>query len=157
MRGADASASNAVQTELARQVAILRHWRVDRDLPHFEEGASLIGGLGAEPCIRQRESFAALEELSAAAVPAVVALMDDRRPLVEQQISLVNGARDAFEDIRHYGPEQVVDALAAILNQISGASFGFIYNGGPDSQRRAVADTRRVYAADLPCAPGGTD
>jgi hypothetical protein len=80
--------------------------------------------------------------------------MDDRRSLVEQQISLVNGVRDAFEGISHYGPEQLVDALAAILNQISGASFGFIYNGGSDSQRSAVVDAWRIYAADLPCAPG---
>lgn len=40
-----------------------------------------------------------------------------------------------LEPIRFYGPAKVVDALAAILNQITGKSFGFIYNGGTEAER----------------------
>jgi hypothetical protein len=157
IRGADGATVTAVRAELTRQAAILRHWQKDRDLPHFDEvdrlGRSLVSG----PAYQQHETFAALEKLGVAAVPAMVAQMDDRRPLVEQRISFVNHARDAFEGIRHYGPEQGVDALAAILNQITGASFGFIYSGGSDGERRAAVDAWRVYAADLSCTPGGAD
>lgn len=46
--------------------------------------------------------------------------MDDRRKLPVPQISLRNEAPDAFEGIRHYGPQVVVGALAAILSQITG-------------------------------------
>lgn len=155
IRDGDEAMAKLVRTELARQAAILKHWRVDRRLPHFAEVGRLIRRLGSGSAERQRETFAALEKLGEAAVPAIVAQMDDRRPLVEPAISLVNHAPDAFEGIRHYGPEQVVDALAAILNQVSGASFGFIYNGGWDAERRAAVDGWRVYAADLACPRDG--
>jgi hypothetical protein len=46
-----------------------------------------------------------------------------------------NKSPQAFEGLRHYGPEKVVDALAAILNQITGQDFGFIYNGTTDAER----------------------
>jgi hypothetical protein len=157
IRGGDVATMRAVRAELMRQTAILSHWQIDQDLPHFDEVGRLMQSLGSGTARQQHETFAALEKLGMAAAPAIVAQMDNRRPLVEQQISLVNHGRDAFEGIRHYGPEQVVDALAAILNQITGASFGFIYNGGSDDERRAVVDAWRVYAADLPCARIGTD
>jgi hypothetical protein len=59
----------------------------------------------------------------------IIARMDDRRSLPDPRISLRNKSPDAWEGIRFYGPEKVVDALAAILNQITGRDFGFIYNG----------------------------
>lgn len=155
IRDADTATVNVVRAELARQTTILRHWQIDRDLPHFGEVGRLVHRLGNGPAHQQHETFAALEKLGVAAVPAIVAQMDDRRPLVEQRISLVNHAPDAFEGIRHYGPEQVVDALAAILNQITDVSFAFIYNGGSDGERRAAVDAWRIYVADLSCAPGG--
>jgi hypothetical protein len=68
-----------------------------------------------------------------------------------QAISLVNHTPNAFEAMRHYGPEQVVDGLDAVLNQITGESFGSIANGGSDRQRAASVAGWRIYAADLPC------
>jgi hypothetical protein len=55
--------------------------------------------------------------------------------LGDPRISIRNKSRDAFEGLRHYGPEEIVDALAAILNQITGKNFGFIYNGATDPGR----------------------
>jgi hypothetical protein len=49
--------------------------------------------------------------------------MDDRRSLPDPRISLKNKSPQAFEGLRHYGPQEVVDALAAILNQITGQKF----------------------------------
>lgn len=145
------------RTEIARQNAILSEWRVDRRLPHFREAQALIRRLGTTDAEAQRRIFTAIEKLGAPAVPAIVALMDDRRPLADPAITLVNNHADAFEGMRHYGPELVVDALAAILNQLSGASFGQIYNGGSEAERRAAVSGWRVYAADLACpdARGG--
>lgn len=37
--------------------------------------------------------------------------------------------------MRHYGPQKVIDVIAAILNQITGQHWGDIYNGGSDAQR----------------------
>lgn len=83
----------------------------------------------------QHRAFAELEAMGCAAVPSIIERMDDRRELPDPNISLRNKSRQAFEGLRHYGPKKVVDALAAILNQITGQDFGFIYNGGTEAER----------------------
>ena len=83
----------------------------------------------------EQKAFSDLEALGCPAVPAIIRLMDDRRVLPDPRISLSNKSPQAFEAVRHYGPVQVVDALAAILNQLTGQDFGFIYNGGTDEER----------------------
>jgi hypothetical protein len=100
----------------------------------------------------QRKIFADLEALGPDAVPAIVAQMDDRRPLAIQAISLANKAPDAWERMRHYGPEQIVDALSAILSQMTGENFGEIENGGSDRSRRTAVNAWRIYVADQACA-----
>ncbi len=86
----------------------------------------------------EQKAFADLEALGCPAGPAIIRQMDDRRKLPEQRISLRNKSPQAFEGMRHYGPEEVVDALAAILNQVTGQNFGFIYNGAADAERSAT-------------------
>jgi hypothetical protein len=83
----------------------------------------------------ENKAFVDLEALGCAAVPSIIQRMNDRRKLPGPTISLENKSPTAFEGLRHYGPEKVVDALAAILNQITGQDFGFIYNGATDAER----------------------
>ncbi len=99
----------------------------------------------------QQALFDRVIALGDSAVPAIVAQMDDRRRLLDQQITLKNTAGDAFEPQRFYGPEQVVDALDAILNQITGESFGSIENGGSNRERTSAVAGWRVYAATRRC------
>lgn len=143
-----------VRIEITRQTALLGV--APAPAAHDAEVRRLVSELGrlrGHPgaAVRQRTIFARLEALGPAGVPAIVAHMDDHRPLAEPAISLKNHAVDAFEAVRHYGPEQVVDALDAILNQITGQSFGDISNGGTDAQRREAVKGWRIYAADLEC------
>ena len=86
----------------------------------------------------EKKAFADLEVLGCPAVPAIIRQMDDRRNLPERRISLRNKSPQAFEGMRYYGPEEVVDALAAILNQITGQDFGSIHNGGSEPRRSAA-------------------
>ena len=88
----------------------------------------------------EHKAFADLEALGCPAVPFIIRRMDDRRKLPDPTISLENKSANAFEGLRHYGPEKVVDALAAILNQLTGQHFGFIYNGAE------TTDTERTRA-----------
>jgi len=83
----------------------------------------------------EQQAFSDLEVLGCPAVPAIIKRMDDRRNLPDPRISLRNNSPDAFEGMRHYGPQVVVDALGAILNQITGQHFGFIYNGATEVGR----------------------
>lgn len=52
----------------------------------------------------------------------------------------------------NYGPEKVVDALAAILNQITGRHFGFIYNGATDAERTKTVRAWRDFLRKTPKA-----
>lgn len=144
----------AARAEVARQTEIIRSWRTDTTLPHFSEVRALIARLGRVSGEEQQSVFDQLVALGTEAVPAIIAQMDDRRPLRTRAISLVNQSPDAFEGVRHYGPEQVVDGLDAVLNQITGASFGSIVNGGSNRERDATVAGWRVYGADLACRRG---
>ncbi len=80
-------------------------------------------------------AYKKLEELGIEAVPAIIHNMNDMRDLPVKHIQLENKSSQAWEAIRHYGPQKVIDVLAAILNQITGAIFGEIHNGGVDKER----------------------
>jgi hypothetical protein len=94
-----------------------------------------------------QSAYEALEQLGNVAVPAIILRMDDRRELAVQYIALENRSPDAFEGIRHYEPEVVIDVLAAILNQVTGESFGAIYNGASDRERKQTLAGWRIYLA----------
>lgn len=151
LQPATEEAIGAAREEVERQSQIIQSWRKDATLPYFAKVQSLIAKLGRVRGDEQQWVFAQLEKLGQQAVPAIVAQMDNRRHLLTQEISLVNHASDAFEGTRHYRPEQVVDGLDAVLNQMTGASFGFIGNGGSDRQRVATVAGWRIYSADLVC------
>lgn len=141
----------ATRAEAARQMEIIRTWRVDTALPRFNEVRALIARLGHVSDGEQQRVFDQLEALGKEAIPAIIAQMDDRRSLLTRSISLPNHSPNAFESVRHYGPKQVVDGLDAVLGQITGASFGSITNGGSDRQRDATVAGWRIYASDLGC------
>lgn len=101
----------------------------------------------------QQRAFAQLLALGEPDVPALIAAMDDRRRLPVRSIRLENRAADAFEPYRRYGPELVVDAVDAILNQLTWESFGSIQNGASDAEREACVRGWRIYAHYLTRRP----
>jgi hypothetical protein len=93
--------------------------------PAVEKGvAALIEKMVKEKS--EHRAFADLEALGCSAVPAIIVRMDDRRELPDKNISLRNKSRDAWENMRFYRVGRVVDALDAILNQMTAESFGYI-------------------------------
>lgn len=144
---------DSVAGEAARQARIIETWQREDSPPLSSEVHALIARLGTVEGADQQRIFDRLEAMGDAAVPAIIAQMDDRRPLMTQAISLANRSPDAFEAMRHYGPELVVDGLDAILNQITGEGDGSIVNGGSDRQRDAAVAGWRVLAHDLHCPP----
>ena len=92
-----------------------------------------------------------LEKLGPASVCAIIENMDDRRPLAVPEMSLANSAPNSFEAVRFYGPELIVDALDAVLNQLTGAG-GMIVNGGSEQERRAAVTEWRSNATHFGCA-----
>jgi hypothetical protein len=101
---------------------------------------------GPTSASKQQALFDQLVAKGSQAVPAIVELMDDRHPLPVPMISLENESPGAFEGRRHYGPKLMVDALAAVLNQITGENFGSIYNGASEQERRSAVNAWRDYA-----------
>lgn len=160
LRTADARSVADVRAEVARQDEVVANWRPDPSIPHHSEVQAIIEQVAALAPVTQREEqrrrsaeqqslFDALIALGPAAVPAIIEQMDDARPLASPQLSLINHVPDAFEGMRHYGPKLMVEALAAILNQLTGESFGFIYNGGAALEREASVRGWRVYLDHL--------
>ncbi len=154
-----ASEGLMANAEIGRQDAILKAWAPDTSLPHFAEVKVLLAQLTAvsrddkAAADKQQAVFAQLEALGEDAVPAIVAQMDDRRPLAQPAMSLKNQSPQAFEATRHYSPKTVVDAIDAELNQITG-EFGTVYNGGSDTERDSAVKAWRVYAHDRMCGAG---
>jgi hypothetical protein len=101
---------------------------------------------------KQARLLRQLETLGESAVPYIIRYMDDRRPLPFQYIALSNErVVNAFEGMRQYSPKLVVDALAGVLNQVTGESFGYIYSGGTDRARdEEVAGWRKWCANKWP-------
>jgi hypothetical protein len=117
---------------------------------HMLEVRRLLAELPQAEAPIQAEIFRRLEALGKEGVPAMVAQMDDRRKLTRPAIALENKFPGAFEATRFYGPELVVDAMDAILNQITGHG-GSIVNGGSNQQRRAAVTSWRRYVAGMRC------
>src|SRR5512141_2795777 len=105
----------------------------------------------------EQAAFNALVRLGCPGVPAGAAYLSDERDLPFHAIGLVNEAPDAVEGLRHYGPETVGDAVAAILNQVTGQHFGFVYNGATPKERAECVRQWRAYIASTPrsqlCGP----
>lgn len=98
----------------------------------------------------EAQAFQDLESLGCAAVPSIIRRMDDRRKLPVHYIALKNTAAGSFEAFRQYAPELVVDALAAILNQVTAQHFGFIYNGTTDAERTKTIQGWREFLRSTP-------
>ena len=94
---------------------------------------------------KANDAYIELEKMGFNAVPGMICQMDDRRELAQKHISLENNYPDAWEAYRHYSPKVVVDVLEAILNQITGQSFGFIENGGTEEERANTVRGWRTY------------
>jgi len=139
-----------VRAEISTQAQILKKF-VDKfpptTEPLYQKVKSLIDATTRKSA--QMGAFRQLEELGEKGVPAIIMQMDDRRDLAIPAISLQNKSPEAWEGLRHYGPEKIVDAMSAILNQITGWSFGSIYNGGTERERRTTVDGWRIYLYHL--------
>ena len=85
----------------------------------------------------EQQAFDGLEALGPNAVPYIVGHLGDLRSLPDHAMSLSNSSPAAFEGLRHYAPATVHDALSVILNQLTGQSFEFVYNGATASQRKS--------------------
>ncbi len=159
LRSADPASIAAVEAEVARQDHVIADWTVDADTPLYPEVRAIIERIAALPPptreerrawpTEQQRLFDQLIALGPDAVPAIIMLMDDDRPLPDRAISLKNLSPDAFEGIRHYGPDVVAEGLAAVLNQITGENFGFIYNGATPDERRDSINGWRIYLDHL--------
>jgi hypothetical protein len=85
------------------------------------------------------EAYYRFITLDAQFVPAIICQMNDFRQLPVQQFALNSQAV--------YRPRVVADALAVVLDEITGESFGRIYNGGSERERKVVVWGWSVWLA----------
>ncbi len=135
-----------IKEEIAKQNEIIvskAHEKICPIVQHSSEVRSLIEDMLITS--KATAAYAKLEKMGIQAVPATICLMDDRRELAVKGISLENKSPQAWEAMRHYSPKLVVDVLEAILNQITGKSFGTIHNGGTEEERANTVNGWRIY------------
>jgi hypothetical protein len=135
-----------INKEIAKQNEIIAnkaHEKICPTVQHSSEVKSLIEDMLIAS--KATAAYAKLEKTGIQAVPATICLMDDRRELTVKGISLENKSPQAWEAMRHYSPKLVVDVLEAILNQITGKSFGTIHNGGTEEERANTVNGWRIY------------
>ena len=137
---------DAISREVENQKRIANHFKTSRegspDKFHKQVADLIEQALNKET---QEEAFNKLLIMGPKAVPSIIQLMDDRRRLPLQQMNITNRSPNAFEATAHYGPKVMVDALSIILNQLAHESFGSIYNGGSEQERKRVVQAWRVY------------
>ena len=106
-----------------------------RSEEEFEARVSKLVDHTTKSATAEQTAFRELEAFGPRVVPYLVGHLGDMRPLAENKISFESRASDTFEGVRHYSPGTVHDALAAILNAITGQSFVFVYNGATGAER----------------------
>lgn len=114
--------------------------------PLFGKIKALVDALTVENT--ESEAFEKLMQLGPEAAPALIMLMDDRRDLPRQHISL-KAPPGNFESIIHYGPKKVVDALGIVLPGLTHRNFVSTHNGGTEEQRQAAVDGWRIYLSKV--------
>lgn len=77
-----------------------------------------------------------IELLGGGAIPYLVGHLEDNRPLASPGLVMTNRDPSGFESRREYTPETVHDVISAILNEATGQSFVFAYNGGTAIERK---------------------
>lgn len=135
-----------IKEEIAKQEEIIgskAHERICPTVQYSSEVKSLIDDMLVQS--KAKDAYVKLEKLGIQGVPAIICQMDDRRELAIKGISLENKSPQAWEAFRHYSPELVVDVLEAILNQITGKSFGEIHNGGSEEERVETVNGWQIY------------
>jgi hypothetical protein len=133
------------------------------DTPIETKVARLIDRLVLRDRDQVQAAITALTMLGEPAVPAIIRRIDDRRDMPIGGISFENRAVDAFEGVRHYGVEEVVDALDDVLNDITGEIVGPAGGEpGPEAsparpgfapRRQAIVDGWRRYLARRNATP----
>lgn len=93
----------------------------------------------------------AMRKLGAVAVPSLVALMDDYRPLPDNRVwfptPLIRSPNSPrpFESRMYLTPEKVIDLVGGLLTSITGVSFGSLFRNVDDPLRRQAYFGWRVY------------
>ena len=77
----------------------------------------------------QDAAVARLVAIGGAAVPYIVGCLGDMRPLATRQVKLPNNYSGARERFRTYEAEVVHEALADLLNEITGKHFSTFQDG----------------------------
>lgn len=137
----------AIESEVAAQDAILKNYR----RPDIRDNAyrrvrNLVNNMTHPE--RAEDALSELQSLGKEYVPAMIHLMDDRRPLTIKQIAVSNPPGH-WEGIAHYAPECVVDVMSVMLSRITGETFGQIHDGGSEREEAAEVDAWRIYLHHL--------
>ena len=85
------------------------------------------------------DAYKEMESLGFKAVPYIIKHLNDTRELPVKRITLENKSPKAFEALRHYNVNNVIEVLSAILNQMTGSYFYYLKRGKTDRHQYEIA------------------
>lgn len=144
LRNFDYSVAREVAAEILDQRARLARFDAEfvaKRQPLYAEVRALIDQLTVERT--ELDALEKLEALGDKAVPAIICMLDDRRPLAVRHFTFRNRGKEAFEATRHTAGDQVIDALSLLLNQMTGDFYGGHLM--QDRERQEGLDGWRIY------------
>jgi len=150
---AASEAVERIKAEIDRQRALLAEYPAG--LPEVPKSQlDLVRGLLDEPTVKGRAelAFERLLRLGKSGAPAMIALMDDRRNVAAEWLTVPNSPGH-WEAQALYKPEKVVDAVDGILVKATGTGFVSIVYGESDENRRATVDAWRIYLYHVQAGP----
>ena len=137
IRRADEKSIAETKREIGAQLRALEAFDrlvAPESLPHWSAVSNAVAELTID-ADHQSRSVDAILDLGIEAVPALIALMDDRRELPVKSISLENWPGH-WEACRHYGPQTVVDLVDALADHSVKIGLVSVMNGGTEQNRR---------------------
>jgi hypothetical protein len=137
-----------IKREVANQNYIVQHFKefsIAKENHSDKEVRTLLSQLTVAKT--QDEAWQKLLKLPRSSVPALIRALDDNRTLGHPQIEIpVPPGPQRFEEIAHYGPQIILDAISILLDDKTNTSFGKIYNGGSTRERQTVSNAWKVWA-----------
>jgi hypothetical protein len=136
----------AVKTEIGQEAAQISYLSKLQNSSSDDIGNQVtraIDRLASSSEFQKKEGLETLLQLGCKSVPYIILDMNDHRPF-HGNLVLANPP-GVFEVVRQYAPKQMIDALSAILNDITGEDSRFISNGGSDNERQKEYEFWLIY------------
>jgi len=148
VRTFDKQVLQTVKREVMNQRQIVEHFQ-EFPIANADSSDKSVRALLSQLTVEKthEEAWTNLLKLPNSSAAALIRAMDDERLMGHFEIEIpVPPGPHRFEEIAHYGPKTILDAVSILLEDKTTGSFGQISNGGSERERHTVLNAWKVWA-----------